>query len=240
MDGPDVAAADPEGVQLGSSRARTLEVLQDADRPMGVQEVAELVGLHVNTARFHLDGLVRDGLATRTREERTEPGRPRVVYAAESDGQIGQRSYRLLSEILTGFLASAIGQPADASIEAGRAWGRYLTERTAPFHRIQADDALARLNGTLADIGFDPEPAGTGPQRQIRLHHCPFREVAKNHRDVVCSIHLGLMQGALSEMSAPVSADRLEPFVQPGLCVAHLSVEQGGSQAARSGIEPSQ
>lgn len=239
MDFHDIVP-DPEGVQLGASRTRTLEVLQDSDRPLGVREVAGLVGLHVNTARFHLDGLVETRLATRTREDRNEPGRPRVVYTAESGGpQVGRRSYRLLAEILTSFLAAAVLQPADAAIDAGRAWGRYLTNRPAPFHRVDADEGFARLTRTLAEIGFDPEPTGAAARkRQIRLHHCPFREVATEHREVVCSIHLGLMQGALTEMNAPLTVDRLEPFVEPALCLAHLTV-QAAAAHSRSGTRSS-
>ncbi|HET7386000.1 MAG TPA: helix-turn-helix domain-containing protein [Nocardioidaceae bacterium] len=224
MDARDVTVPDSETVQLGPSRTRTLQVLQDADNPLGVQEVAELVGLHVNTARFHLDGLVEAGLATRTREDRSEPGRPRIVYTAEPTGrQVGQRSYRLLSEILVSFLAASVRRPTDGALEAGRAWGRYLTERPAPFQQMDAGTSLDHLMQILADVGFDPEAAGTKQRPQIRLRHCPFREVAKTHSDVVCSIHLGLMQGALAEMRAPVTADRLEPFIEPSLCLSHLT-----------------
>jgi hypothetical protein len=31
------------------------------------------------------------------------------------------------------------------------------------------------------------------------------------------------MQGLLAELGAPVEAERLEPFVEPNLCIAHLS-----------------
>jgi len=31
------------------------------------------------------------------------------------------------------------------------------------------------------------------------------------------------MQGALAQMRAPVTADRLEPFAEPSLCIAHLT-----------------
>jgi len=40
---------------------------------------------------------------------------------------------------------------------------------------------------------------------------------------VICSLHLGLMRGALARMRAPVGADRLDPFVEPSLCVAQLT-----------------
>jgi hypothetical protein len=35
-------------------------------------------------------------------------------------------------------------------------------------------------------------------------------------------MHLGLMQGAMTAMDATVSVDRLDPFVEPDLCLAHV------------------
>jgi len=75
----------------------------------------------------------------------------------------------------------------------------------------------------LAELGFEPEPADGPRTREIRLRHCPFQNLAEQHGEVICSVHLGLMQGALSAMRAPVTVDRLDPFVEPDLCVAHLA-----------------
>ena len=222
-----------EAPALGESRARVLSVLQRARSPLGVSEVAAQVGLHLNTTRFHLDGLVEAGLAARAREDREQPGRPRVLYTAGPDtARTGRRSYRLLAEILTSYLGTQIKQPVDAALQAGEAWGRYLTERPAPFQRIDANTANQQLVDTLEDIGFAPEAVSTGRERQILLHHCPFREAAEQHPDVVCSVHLGLMRGLLSELDAPLEARRLDPFVEPSLCVTHLAGPRGRSRAA--------
>lgn len=212
---------------LGESRSRVLEVLQTAGRPLGVAELAEKVGLHPNTARFHLDGLVEQGLAERTTEEREAPGRPRALYAASrGSAPAGQRSYRLLAQILTSYLANVSRQPEKAALRAGEEWGRYLAERPAPFRRVGATAATRQLVQTLDDIGFAPEAATVGRKRQILLHHCPFREAAEQHREVVCSVHLGLMRGLLGELDAPIDAESLEPFVEPDLCITRLSARQ--------------
>lgn len=229
-----MAADSPEVPGLGDSRARVLEVLQNARAPLGVTEVATKVRLHPNTARFHLDGLVEMRLAERATEERDQPGRPRALYAATPDSAgAGRRSYRLLAEILTSYLASQAKQPAQAAQKAGEAWGRFLAERPAPFQRVDADAATKQLVATLDDIGFDPEPSVAGRKRQILLHHCPFRETAERHRDVVCAVHLGLMRGLLAELGAPLEAERLDPFVEPSLCVTHLSGRGGTRSKAR-------
>ena len=214
---------------LGVRRADVLARLRQAAEPLGVAEIAELTGLHVNTARFHLDGLVTDGFAVRTTDNRGARGRPRVLYAPRAEAP-GPRSYRLLAEMLIGVVASQ-PEPRQAAIDAGREWGRHLVERAAPSERPSAADAAARLNDLLAAVGFEPTVRTEGEPVAIDLRHCPFREVAERHTDVVCALHLGLMQGALAELRAPLTADALQPFVTPTLCIAHLA-GTGGRRAS--------
>src|SRR5215472_2732330 len=97
------------GSPLGQSRAEVLELLRTAGSPLGVQEIADRTGLHPNTARFHLDGLVEAGLATREPRARTTPGRPSMAYrATDSSGPAGGRRYRLLAQILTSLIAGTM------------------------------------------------------------------------------------------------------------------------------------
>jgi predicted ArsR family transcriptional regulator len=210
----------PAPVAAGSRREQVLALLRSADQPLSATDVAERTGLHLNTARFHLDGLVEDRLAQRTSEPRDTPGRPRILYTAEGPAP-GPRSYGLLAEMLTGLIAS-FEDAGPAAVEAGKAWGRHLVDRAAPSERVDAPEAVARLNRVLDAIGFEPEVRKTNKRTEVRLHHCPFREVAAKHSDVVCALHLGLMQGALNELNAPLEAISLEPFVQPNLCIARL------------------
>lgn len=221
----DLTRADPDAAPaLGESRARVLRVLQGADAALGVVEVAEQVRLHPNTIRFHLDALVEAGLADRASEDREQPGRPRTLYTAGvGSAHAGRRSYRLLAEILASYVAGQSAQPAGAAIQAGKAWGHYLADRPAPFQHIDAVASTEQLVRTLDDVGFAPEAVTTAGEQQILLHHCPFREVAEEHQDVVCSIHLGLMQGLLAELDAPLEAQHIDAFVEPSLCVAHLA-----------------
>lgn len=208
---------------LGPSRGRVLEVLRSASGPVGVGDIAERTGLHPNTARFHLDGLVDAGLAERAPEDRGQPGRPRMVYRPlATEVPAGRRSYRLLAEMLTSVVVETLPEPGPAAVAAGEAWGRYLAQRPTPSQRIDAAEGIRRLSAVHAVTGFAPgEPTGPG-DRVIPLRHCPFREIAEQHRDLVCALHLGLIRGVLAEVRAPLTAHRLEPFVEPSLCLAHL------------------
>jgi hypothetical protein len=84
------------------------------------------------------------------------------------------------------------------------------------------DAAVRRLVELLADAGFEPEGPAL-PGGPIRLRRCPFEPLARDHRSVVCGVHLGLMRGALRQMGAPLDAAALEPYVEPDLCLAHLT-----------------
>jgi predicted ArsR family transcriptional regulator len=212
----------------GARRQQVLAAVQRAAEAPGVSEIATEVGIHLNTARFHLNALEADGVVERLLSEPTGPGRPRVVYRARGGQALGDvRRYQILAEMLLSHLsASSDGSPA--AMTAGRAWGAHLIPRAAPFHQVDRDEAVARLIAMLGDLDFAPEPVADEHRStsRIRLRHCPFIELAEPHRDLVCALHLGLMQGALAELHAPVTVTDLEPFAEPTACVAHLAPSQ--------------
>jgi len=219
---------------LVRTRERVLALLQDAGVPLAADDVAMRLGTHANTARFHLASLETDGLVVRTTEERTVPGRPRALFAAARGAPVvARRSYRLLAEMLSGFLHDQLPEPASASEAAGAAWGRFLAEPGAPFERADEREALDALVDRLGRVGFESHVEtgadevadgadGAAGDPRLEIGHCPFLEVADRHRDVVCSMHLGLMRGLLEQLRAPLAAESLDPLVEPGRCVAHL------------------
>ncbi|PVU81171.1 ArsR family transcriptional regulator [Cellulomonas sp. WB94] len=240
----------------GVSRVAIVEVLRAVPGAQDVQAIAAQIGLHPNTVRTHLDQLVEAGLVDASIEARTTPGRPRVLFRASAAAPAAEAdSYKLLAGILAstidaGASVSAPGAPTagSAAAEAGRRWGRTVVGSDGPANGpVDAEHGVARIVALLDEVGFAPRvsaslhaPAsqdGDGPGVRgtvIELHRCPFREVAVEHSDVVCGVHLGLMQGALEQMGAPHASIRLEPFVRPGLCLAHVS-PAGTTDAAGTG-----
>jgi predicted ArsR family transcriptional regulator len=207
-------------IAVSARRKDVIAKLREAEGPMSVAQLAKETGLHINTARFHLDGLVADGLARRKIEDSGTRGRPRVLYISQNPD--GPRSFGLLATLLTAIVAS-LDDAGEATLVIGRSWGRNLVKEIAPGPPGDLEENLVSFSALLDAIGFEPEIVRSSTSNvEVRLHHCPFREVAELHAEVVCTLHLGLMQGALSQLRAPVEALPLKPFVKPNLCTATL------------------
>ena len=206
------------------SRVRILEVLQQTKAPLDARQLGTRAGLHTNTARSHLRVLAEAGLVSTRREERTGPGRPRVLYqaVAEPTDEHGLASYRLLAQIL----ASSLGSEPDPSTraeKAGQAWGAHLVRKPPPFTSISKQETLDEVVRLHEQHGFKAELRQAKRGQELVLKRCPFQDVATTYQTVVCSVHLGLIRGALAELATGVEADRLEPFAEPGACVGHLT-----------------
>jgi predicted ArsR family transcriptional regulator len=208
----------------GARRGQVLEAIYRSPAPLGASEIAGQVGIHPNTARFHLGALMAEGVIERMVEEPCGPGRPRVVYRARPGmARGGERRYQVLAEILLGcFAGTASGH---AAIDAGHAWGEHVIGRGAPFQQVSQAEAVSRVLLLLDELAFAPETPASGndlPAR-VRLRHCPFLELAEHHRDIICPLHLGLIQGAFAGLASPVTATELIPFAEPDACVVHLA-----------------
>jgi hypothetical protein len=59
--------------------------------------------------------------------------------------------------MLASLVAGLVDDPAATAERAGREWGGYLTKPPLPYQRPSAGEALTRLTGLLASLGFDPE-----------------------------------------------------------------------------------
>lgn len=205
-------------------RTEVLELLRASARAMSIVEIARLLDVHVNTVRFHLDALTDSGQIQRVASRAGRPGRPPQLFSAvRAMDPTGPRRFHLLAEVLVERLASG-PEPELQAANAGRALGRRLRPAASPGDGQGATEDLIAL---LADLDFQPERRDTAEHTAIALRHCPFLELAATHAGVVCPIHLGLMQGALEAWHAPIAVDRLDAYVEPDLCIAHLAPSGG-------------
>ena len=61
---------------MSERRQQVLDAIQRAAEPVSVSELADRVGVHPNTVRFHLEALVGDGMVERVPDTPSGPGRP--------------------------------------------------------------------------------------------------------------------------------------------------------------------
>lgn len=209
---------------------------------MSIAQIADEMGVHPNTVRFHLDTLVEEGRVELAEPDHKGRGRPALLFrAVRQMDRGGTRRFRLLAEILTIGLATD-ADPSSKALAAGRAWGQRLRPMEDAEQPLDAEESTEHLVDMLDELGFEPEwiePEAEQPDggKQLGLRHCPFLELAESCTDVVCPIHLGLMQGALEAWHAPLAIDRLDAFAEPDLCVAHLKpVTAGQPRSAPNGV----
>jgi predicted ArsR family transcriptional regulator len=181
--------------------------LRDAPAGLDTKELAGEVGLHPNTVRWHLGLLERAGLVRAAPELRRGRGRPSVAWRLTSEGAAADRDeYRLLATMLTGVVAGERDGEARA-YDAGLRWGRDM----------QAAEPGSSIVDLLDRQGF----GATACRGSIEMRRCPFAALAEDAPQVICTLHRGIIDGALAAAGGG-RVERLEPFVEPGLCVARL------------------
>lgn len=198
------------------SRAAVLQALRESDGPTTAAVLADRLDVHVNTVRFHLDHLVEAGHVESAPLAQRTPGRPPLAYRIiPRMDPSGPRRFVELARVLVADLAEDPDVRGRA-LELGRAWGRRVAAGPAATSGTEA------LVDVLDELDFAPEPAD-GPVSTLRLRHCPFLELTEERTDVVCPMHLGLMQGVLQEWGSDVMVTDLEAFVEPDLCLVHVT-----------------
>ncbi|MGH7920908.1 MAG: helix-turn-helix domain-containing protein [Candidatus Dormibacteraceae bacterium] len=195
-----------------ATRRHVLDTLARSPKAMDARALASALGLHVTTVRFHLQHLEEAGLVGRTRGPERRRGRPRMLYRVVGSVRDDDAREQLLRVLAAALAARGAGGEA-RSLWAGRRWA----DRLAPPDG-GADPGLPALVDTLDRLGFGPQLEG----ETVQLRTCPFREAAREHPEVVCTVHRGLIEGILRNRTSPPPAARLLPFVEPELCVIRL------------------
>lgn len=209
-----------------ATRRRLLRLLRESDAPRDAHDLAEAVGLHLSTVRFHLEVLREAHLVVRRPYPQQGVGRPRTAYAPVSVGRVGDgegTSYEGLVGVLADQLSDTVAERAAKAEQAGLAWAAQLVPATQGADR-SVDEAVRQVSGVFAEMGFDPDLTATVAGWQIALHDCPFRAVARAHPEVVCAAHLGLLRESLHRLGVSTSS-QLVPFVEPELCLVQVGTD---------------
>ncbi len=233
-------------------RRRLYEVVCERAEPVGRDEAAAAAGVGRALGVYHLDKLVEAGLLTASYQRppgRSGPGagRPAKLYM-RSDREfavtVPPREYELAARLLVQAVeADPGGNSRAALLEAARRLGAELggrfrpgdpdrsgvADRTGVASRaaVAGRAGVAELNGVadldeaLAAHGYEPR---SGEDGVIRLRNCPFHQLAEHHRDVVCGMNLGLIEGIVAGLGAEGLRPVLDP--QPGHCCVAIGADQ--------------
>jgi predicted ArsR family transcriptional regulator len=201
------------------TRHRLYRYLRLSGRPLSVREMATRLSLHPNTVRPHLRRLQEAGLVASETSRGAAVGRPQTLFTVVHREQPEGRDYRLLADILAGLLTSP--RARDRAETQAREWGAYLAGRSVPRPgaRRAAGPNLAMLQEALADAGFDPRFRRRGPDTvEISMRDCPFRDLLEEHRDLVCAVHRGILEGILGASRPPLSLTSFQPLAERATC----------------------
>lgn len=201
------------------------------------RDLADRLGLHITTVRFHVDQLVAAGLLT-VRDERGGVGRPKRHYVAAhaSPGLTEAEGYRLLASMLAEAMTSDDRPCPD---EAGRRWiERHQDELippTAPRLRSSSPAEWRAKVDVVADLlarwGYAPRVRSDGPTAEITLTHCPLRLLAATNPQVACGVHAGVVRGTLGVLGEPDAHVGVAPHPTSHACLARVTTRadfQGG------------
>ena len=196
------------------SRVRILHALFEAgsaaereQRTIG--DLCAATGLHPNTVREHLQRLIEGGYVIQATEHRTTRGRPRTLYsavtgAADASSPIARDKAKAAA--VRGDLLRRV-LPASAS-----ALGREAT--------YQLDALIEHLEESGFESVVDDE------QLTVDLSPCPHAAGRAEDRPMLCSVHLGLMQGVLTEAGGPLTAEAVRASAVPADCTVQLRLSE--------------
>jgi predicted ArsR family transcriptional regulator len=205
------AAIEVHKALADDTRYRLYRYLRLSGRPVPIRELAVRLSLHPNTLRAHLRRLEEVGLVA-SDARRGAVGRPQVLYTAVHVEAREGRDYRLLGEILAPLVTGA--RQRERAVTLARDWGAYLVAHRAPRPggRRGPGPDLAALREALAEAGFDPRFRRRGPRSvDIGMRDCPFRDLLAEHRELICSVHRGLLEGMLGAARPPLRLEDLQP-----------------------------
>lgn len=178
--GPLGALADP-------SRRQLYEYVLSFQGLVGRDDAADALGIPRQTAAYHLDRLVEEGLLEvefMRRSGRTGPGagRPAKLYkGSERDYEVSlpPRRYALAARIL---------------LEAVSAGAVKRTGLTAAARRIGEELGQTGADVALRECGYDP----VVEDDEVRFRNCPFHALKEQDQQTVCNLNLGLVRGILT------------------------------------------
>ncbi|GAA0035276.1 MULTISPECIES: helix-turn-helix domain-containing protein [Brevibacterium] len=198
------------------NRVRLLGAVQEhPDRSL--KELAEAVGLHVNTVRDHLGVLIAEGLVSSRPRPCGTRGRPPTVYRAVDDAQMNPAARKRIDE------ARRLGPVL-------RRIGMSCRPQRVRDLGEDAGDQFETLFEHLDDSGL--EPVADETELRVSLAACPHLQLDGDERTMACAVHARLLRDILAQVPGPLTIDEVEPFLTPDSCELRLLAARSSAQTA--------
>lgn len=204
---------------LARGRAAVLAALLDQPDPVGIDALAQATARHPNTVREQVNWLVAHGHVVRIRQPQDGRGRPAWLYQARGS-RPGGDEYVELAAALAWRLQDASPDSQAEAFAAGHHWGADLVDRKGALAAPSPEGGRWWTVELMEGLGYAPDPDEGA--RTVVLRKCPLLQAAHRFPDVVCAVHLGMVQAALELNGAPADEAELTPFSAPGECLLKL------------------
>lgn len=166
-------------MSIGESQGRIIEHLKR--RGSGtIPEMAEALGLSVETIRTHLKSLGREGFVEREGSRRSGPGRPEILYGLTDTAEVlfPNQEGTLLRNLAV-FLqdkgqADLVSDFFDDQVERRYDMVRERLEGLDDEDRIEEVARVLTEEGFMADVVTDDEG-----RQLLQLCHCPMRNLVE-------------------------------------------------------------
>ncbi|MGP4058822.1 helix-turn-helix transcriptional regulator [Mycobacterium sp. 4D054] len=200
------AAGETRDRAAGRQRHRVLGLLREADGPVDAQGVADLLQIHITTARFHLSTLEAQGFVRRAGSRKSGAGRPKLTY---------EPAPRLDYADIVSLFATHLGGTAEERETRARRIGADLAHRVR-LARARDETSVGDLVvATLTELGFQVRSVMSSfGEVTVQLCTCPLAEVAKTAPEVVRGIQQGLIQEVI-DLNADAVGGRYGVAVTP-------------------------
>jgi predicted ArsR family transcriptional regulator len=188
-----------------------------------VQEIADNFEIHPNVARLHLSKLEDVNMLVSETKKTGKGGRPSRLYRLSEDViqlNFPYRDYQLLSKIAMTTMMSLGEEGKKALYLTGKRLGMELIEQEMAGHHHHVEDLtfeqkLNIVKGAATIAGFYPEFESNEEQTKIyfQIFNCPFKEVAMEHPETVCTMHVEFLKGMFESLFGDIELIEKENLI---------------------------
>ncbi|NLG44968.1 hypothetical protein [Gordonia sp. (in: high G+C Gram-positive bacteria)] len=209
----------------GRQRDRVRSLLAEADGPIDAQAVSAALGVHVTTARFHLNNLVDEGSAETVPLAPEGVGRPRVGYRIVVAPPIDELLLMLIAK-----MGSTPEVREHLAAEAGREWAARHGVAEADPQEMLVPDPVVIVETILTRLGFRiTDVMSAFGRHEINLCGCPLQHIGDELPEVARGVVRGIVEQALAagyQRLGGAYSVTVRPDGREGDCELHLSLER--------------